>query len=100
MRKRSLEEIAASIRKRGHSRKAAWVALHYTVRIDDGRRLIAGTMTNVTLDGFRIALEESVPAGTPVMLIRGEHATPALVRWSEGLEIGAVLTDTSERPER
>ena len=100
MRKRSLEAIAESVRERGHSRTSSRTALSYVVKIDDGQRIISGTMTNVSVDGVRISLDQPVAAGARVMLIRGNSSVAALVRWSDGLEIGAVLTDGADSPKR
>jgi hypothetical protein len=100
MRKRSLEAIAESVRGRGHSRSSSRTALNYVVKIDDGQRIISGTMTNVSVDGVRITLEQPVAEGTRVKLIRGDSSAAALVRWADGLEIGAVLTEGADGRKR
>lgn len=66
------------------------------VELPDGRTL-GVRISDVSASGFRMETPEPLPAGLAVkLLMRRYDPVPAEIRWSEGLEAGAVFMSSAD----
>jgi PilZ domain-containing protein len=88
-RRRSVETLPDWLRRHENPGRSPRLRIRIPVEIEQGDRVIDGTIVDVSPTGLRIIAAEAVDPAETVRLACNGICHPAEIKWVEGLEFGA-----------